>query len=237
MFECSSISSSPLWNPNHATITLSILDAPSRSSQGGHRHLGVASSYLDSLRPGDIVQVTTRQSGGGFSMPDEPDRTPMICIAAGTGLAPFRGFLQERAALLHQSKTLAPALLFFGCRAPGHDDLYRAQLEEWQRQGVVDVRWAFSRAADKSEGCAHVNDRIWHDRKDVVELWRNGAKVFVCGSRGVADSAKGAILQIFREETTSREGDESPLEGLNDDRAEQWFQSQRNVRYVTDVFD
>ncbi|PLB37486.1 bifunctional cytochrome P450/NADPH--P450 reductase [Aspergillus candidus] len=232
-----SISSSPLWNPNHATITLSILDAPSRSSQGGHRHLGVASSYLDSLRPGDIVQVTTRQSGGGFSMPDEPDRTPMICIAAGTGLAPFRGFLQERAALLHQSKTLAPALLFFGCRAPGHDDLYRAQLEEWQRQGVVDVRWAFSRAADKSEGCAHVNDRIWHDRKDVVELWRNGAKVFVCGSRGVADSAKGAILQIFREETTSREGDESPLEGLNDDRAEQWFQSQRNVRYVTDVFD
>ncbi|PLN85682.1 putative cytochrome P450 [Aspergillus taichungensis] len=232
-----SISSSPLWNPKHATITLSILDAPSRSSQGGHRHLGVASSYLESLRPGDIIQVTTRKSGGGFSMPDEPDRTPMICIAAGTGLAPFRGFLQERAALSLQSRPLAPALLFFGCRAPGQDDLYREQLEEWQRQGVVDVRWAFSRAADESEGCAHINDRIWHDRQDIVDLWRNGANVFVCGSRGVADSAKGAILQIFREETTHREEDDEGQVDADEDRAEAWFQEQRNFRYLMDVFD
>jgi len=95
----SSISSSPLWKPNHATLSIYVLDAPSRSREDGHRHLGVATSYLDSLHAGDILQVTVRKSAAGFSMPEEPETTPMICIAAGTGIAPFRGFLQERAAL------------------------------------------------------------------------------------------------------------------------------------------
>ncbi|KAL2869660.1 bifunctional cytochrome P450/NADPH--P450 reductase [Aspergillus lucknowensis] len=232
-----SISSSPLWNPKHATISISVLDSPSRSLEDGPRHLGVATSYLDSLRTGDILQVTVRKSAAGFSMPREPEKTPMICIAAGTGIAPFRGFLQERAALRQQNRELAPALLFFGCRAPGRDDLYRDQLREWQEQGVVDVRWAFSRAADRSEGCRHVNDRIWHDRKDVVEMWKNGAKVFVCGSRGVADSVKGAILAIFREEMARRESAGEEGSGLQEDSAEKWMEAQRKVRYVMDVFD
>ncbi|KAL4787174.1 cytochrome P450 [Aspergillus varians] len=229
-----SISSSPRWNPNHATISISVLDAPSRSREDGRRHLGVATSYLDSLRAGDILQVTIRKSSTGFSMPSEPEKTPMICIAAGTGIAPFRGFLQERAILIKENKELAPALLFFGCRAPERDDLYRDQLEEWQQQGVVDVRWAYSRAADKSHGCEHVNDRLWHDRQDVVDMWRKGAKVFVCGSRGVADSVKGAIVEIFREET---KGGEDEGDGLGVESAEQWIEAQRNVRYVMDVFD
>ncbi|KAL4914001.1 cytochrome P450 [Aspergillus aurantiobrunneus] len=233
-----SISSSPLSNPQHATISISVLDSPSRSRADGPRHLGVATSYLDSLHPGDILQVTIRKSAAGFSMPAEPEKTPMICIAAGTGIAPFRGFLQERAALINQGQGLAPALLFFGCRVPGKDDLYRAQLDEWQAQGVVDVRWAFSRAAEESHGCKHVNERIWHDRGDVVKMWKDGAKVFVCGSRGVADSVKGAILDIFREETADREGDgDGEGEGLGVERAEKWMEAQRNVRYVMDVFD
>ncbi|KAL2813045.1 cytochrome P450 [Aspergillus cavernicola] len=234
-----SISSSPLWNPKHATISISILDSPSRSRQDGPRHLGVATSYLDSLHAGDILQVTVRKSSVGFSMPSEPEKTPMICIAAGTGIAPFRGFFQERAALMiEQNRELAPALLFFGCRAPGQDDLYRSQLEEWQQQGVVDVRWAFSRAADNSKGCEHVDDRIWHDRQDVVEMWRNGAKVFVCGSRGVADSVKRAIVEIFREEMARREGGEDEGDdGLGVESAEKWIEAQRNVRYVMDIFD
>ncbi|RDH27527.1 cytochrome P450 [Aspergillus welwitschiae] len=232
-----SISSSPLWNPNHVTISISILDVPSHSREGGPRHLGVATSYLDTLCAGDILQVKIRKSDAGFRMPTEPDKTPMICVAAGTGIAPFRGFLQERAALIEQKKELAPALLFFGCRSPGQDDLYRAQLDEWQQHVVVDVRWAFSQAADKSEGCKHVNDRIWHDRQEVVELWQNGAKIFVCGSRGVADSVKGAIIKIFREKIGKREGGEDSSDISGVESAEKWIEAQRNVRYVMDVFD
>ncbi|KAL4951002.1 cytochrome P450 [Aspergillus filifer] len=234
-----SISSSPLLNPNHATISISVLDTPSRSRADGPRHLGVATSYLDSLQKGDILQVTVRKSAAGFSMPEDIENTPMICVAAGTGIAPFRGFLQERAALKDKGQKIAPAMLFFGCREPGRDDLYREQLDTWMDQGIVDVRWSFSRAAEQSEGCAHVNDRLWHDRRAVVQMWKDGAKVFVCGSRGVADSVKGAILDIFRDEMArrEREGEEIDGGGLGVDSAEKWMEAQRNVRYVMDVFD
>ncbi|KAL4873964.1 hypothetical protein BDV12DRAFT_205389 [Aspergillus spectabilis] len=224
-----SISSSPLYNPTHATITISILDSPSRSRADGPRHLGVATSYLDSLRQGDHLQVTIRKNvSSGFRLPSNPETTPMICIAAGSGIAPFRGFLQERAELIQQNPSLklAPAILFFGCRAPGIDDLYHTQLNSWQENGVVDVRWAFSRKSGESKECGHVDERIWCDREDVLGLWRGGAKVYVCGSGALAEAVRGVMVRVFREEG-----------GAEGAETERWFDEQRNVRYVMDVFD
>ncbi|KAL4758099.1 bifunctional cytochrome P450/NADPH--P450 reductase [Aspergillus foveolatus] len=229
-----SISSSPLLTPTTATITISVLDAPSRSRSNGSRHLGVATSYLDSLSAGDHLQVTVRKNpSSGFRLPSEPETTPMICIAAGSGIAPFRAFLQERAVMMEQDKDrkLAPALLFFGCRAPGVDDLYREQLEEWQARGVVDVRWAFSRQPDDIKGCRHVDDRILADREDVVKLWRDGARVYVCGSGALAESVRSAMVAVLRDEM------ETTGDGSDSGKAEKWFDEQRNVRYVMDVFD
>ncbi|KAL2855204.1 cytochrome P450 [Aspergillus pseudodeflectus] len=233
-----SISSSPLLTSTTATITISVLDAPSRSRANGTRHLGVATTYLDSLSAGDHLQVSIRKNpSSGFRLPSDPESTPMICIAAGSGIAPFRAFLQERAVLMEQDKQrkLAPALLFFGCRAPGVDDLYRGQLDEWQAAGVVDVRWAFSRAASESNGCRHVDDRILADREDVVRLWRDGARVYVCGSGALAESVRGAMVQALRDEMEKSDDDGSSGSGV--DKAEKWFDEQRNVRYVMDVFD
>ncbi|RYC59007.1 hypothetical protein CHU98_g7216, partial [Xylaria longipes] len=93
-----SISSSPLWNPSHVTLTFAVLEAPSKSGQG--THVGVASSYLDSLEPGDKLHVAVRQSHAAFHLPQNPENTPVICIAAGTGISPFRGFMQERAEMI-----------------------------------------------------------------------------------------------------------------------------------------
>ncbi|CEN59881.1 hypothetical protein ASPCAL02322 [Aspergillus calidoustus] len=233
-----SISSSPLLTSTTATITISVLDAPSRSRANGTRHLGVATTYLDSLSAGDHLQVSIRKNpSSSFRLPSDPESTPMICIAAGSGIAPFRAFLQERAVLMEQDKQrkLAPALLFFGCRAPGVDDLYREQLDEWQAAGVVDVRWAFSRAASESNGCRHVDDRILADREDVVRLWRDGARVYVCGSGALAESVRGAMVQALRDEMEKSDDDGSSGSGV--DKAEKWFDEQRNVRYVMDVFD
>ncbi|WYZ44923.1 hypothetical protein EsH8_VIII_000239 [Colletotrichum jinshuiense] len=224
-----SISSSPMAHPNNVTLTFSVLNEPSLSGQGPY--IGVASSYLDSLAEGDTLHVAIRPSHAAFSLPSDAERTPLICVAAGTGLAPFRGFVQERATMLAAGRTLAPALLFFGCRSPEHDDLYREELDKWEALGAVTVRRAYSRDSDKSEGCKHVQDRMWHDREELVDLWKQGAKAYVCGSRGVAESAKDTIIKI-KVEMEKAKGEETDTETVKE-----WFESQRNIRYVTDVFD
>lgn len=224
-----SISSSPMAYPSNVTLTFSVLNEPSLSGQGPH--IGVASSYLDSLAEGDTLHVAIRPSHAAFSLPSDPERTPMICVAAGTGLAPFRGFIQERATMIAAGRTLAPALLFFGCRSPEHDDLYREQFDKWEALGAVSVRRAFSRDCDKSEGCKHVQDRMWKDREELLDLWKQGAKAYVCGSRGVAESAKETIIKI-KVETEKAKGEEVDPENMKE-----WFESLRNMRYVTDVFD
>ncbi|KAL0944912.1 bifunctional p-450-like protein [Colletotrichum truncatum] len=224
-----SISSSPMAHPSNVTLTFSVLNEPSLSGQGPY--IGVASSYLDSLAAGDTLHVAIRPSHAAFSLPSDPERTPMICVAAGTGLAPFRGFIQERATMIAAGRTLAPALLFFGCRSPDHDDLYREEFEQWEAAGAVSVRRAYSRDSDKSDGCKHVQDRMWKDREELVDLWKQGAKAYVCGSRGVAESAKETIIKI-KVEMEQAKGEETDSEHVKD-----WFESLRNIRYVTDVFD
>ncbi|OHW95197.1 cytochrome p450 [Colletotrichum incanum] len=224
-----SISSSPLAQPNIVTLTFSVLNEPSLSGQGPY--VGVASSYLHSLVKGDTLHVAIRPSHAAFSLPTDAERTPIICVAAGTGLAPFRGFIQERAVMIAAGRTLAPALLFYGCRSPEHDDLYRSEFDRWESQGAVSVRRAFSRDADKSEGCKYVQDRIWRDREELVDLWKQGAKAYVCGSRRVAESAKEIMIKL-KAEMDKEKGEETDADGLKG-----WFEALRNVRYVTDVFD
>lgn len=228
--EClSSISSSALDKPGHASITFSVLRQPSLSGQG--LHIGVATSYLNRLQEGDILHVAVRASAQVFSLPSNPERTPIICFAAGSGIAPFRGFIQERANMIAAGRTLAPAILYFGCRSPDVDDLYREEMDEWQRMGAVDVRRAYSRKLEAAEsiGCKYVQDRAWRDREELVELWKKGAKVFVCGSKPVGESVKDVIIKIRQQ--GAPEGDQ------DEEEHHDWFQSQRNVRYVADIFD
>ncbi|RSL72552.1 hypothetical protein CEP53_001056 [Fusarium sp. AF-6] len=221
-----SISSSPLWNQSLATITFSVLKGPALSGQGTYN--GVATSYLDSLADGDTLQVAIRSSPAAFSLPSNPEQTPIICIAAGSGLAPFRGFIQQRAIMIESGRKLAPALLFFGCRSPDQDDLYRDEFDEWEKLGAVGVHRAYSRHGD---GCRYVQDRIWQDKEDFIELWEKGATVYVCGSRAMADSVREVMIKV-KSEMEKRSGGEMGFE-----EAKKWFDEQRNVRYVMDVFD
>ena len=130
-----SISSSPLWNPNHCTITFSVLDSPSWSTVGKHK--GVASNYLASTSVGSKITITVRPSNY-FHLPESP-LTPIIMIGAGTGIAPFRGFIQERATQLSNGQPLGEALLFFGCTNPDKDYLYKEELSNWEKVGAVKV--------------------------------------------------------------------------------------------------
>jgi cytochrome P450/NADPH-cytochrome P450 reductase len=226
-----SISSSPFAATDKLTLTYSLLDAPSLSGQG--RHVGVATNFLSQLTVGDKLHVSVRASSAAFHLPSDPEKTPIICVAAGTGLAPFRGFIQERAAMLAAGRTLAPALFFFGCRDPEIDDLYAEEFARWQQMGAVDMRRAYSRATEKSEGCKYVQDRIYHDRADVFDLWDNGAKVFICGSREIGKAVEDVCVRLAME----RSEEKQEGMGATEEKARAWFEKSRNERFATDVFD
>ena len=161
-----SISSSPLWNAERLSLTLGVVDAPALSGRA-EPFLGVASTYLAGLQPGDKVQLSVRPSNVHFHPP--ADLTlPLIMVAAGSGLAPMRGFLQERAMQKRAGRKVGKNLLFFGCRNPKEDFIYGdSDLKEWVEMGIVDVRPAFSRSTGDSEGCRYVQKCV-HSSKYVV---------------------------------------------------------------------
>ena len=191
-----SISSSPRWSSDHATLTLAVLSAPALSGDGIYE--GAASTYLAHARPGSKVAVTVRPSNVAFHPPASL-QTPIVLACAGSGLAPFRGFLQDRALAAQEAgERPAPALLFFGCDAPDVDYLYSDELAAWAEQGVVDVRPAFSAAP--VDGVRYVQDRIWADREDVRRLIKDGGTFFVCGDgRRMAPAVFETCARIYAE--------------------------------------
>jgi cytochrome P450/NADPH-cytochrome P450 reductase len=116
-----SISSSPLAGSETCSITVGVLRAPARSGSG--TFTGVSSNHLAAAPVDGTAFVFVRQPSIPFRPPEDP-MVPMIMVAAGTGLAPFRGFLQERAAVQGAETPIGPSLLFFGCRTPATDQLY-----------------------------------------------------------------------------------------------------------------
>ncbi|CAI3796964.1 bifunctional cytochrome P450/NADPH--P450 reductase [Pseudarthrobacter sp. MM222] len=219
-----SISSSPLWSPDHATLTFSVIRAPAWSGRGVFE--GAASTYLAQARPGSRVAVTVRPSNAAFHPPESLD-VPLIMVCAGTGLAPFRGFIQDRA-LRAEAEGIqpAPALLFFGCRAPDTDFLYQTELASWADQANLDLRPVFSTAPE--DGRKHVQDRLWADRADVVELVKQGATVYVCGDgKHMAPQVRDTCERIYREAT-----------GASVAEADAWIDDVERThgRYVADIF-
>ncbi|KAJ7187234.1 fatty acid hydroxylase [Mycena filopes] len=225
-----SISSSPLWNPERVTVTFSVLNAPSLSGQTPQQpFLGVGSNYLAALLSGDRVQMVVRPSPAGFHLPENP-LTPVVMFCSGAGIAPMRGFIQERAAQKASGRQVGMMLLFFGCRSPETDFLYSdTDLAEWTAQGVVDVRPAFSRSLEESHGCKYVQHRIRHDGGDIIKAYRDGASFFTCGSASVARGVKAALVEIMVEDP------EADLDSAT--AAAVRFEQITKGRYATDIFD
>lgn len=225
-----SIASSPLASPTKATITYAQLSGPALSGNGDFQ--GVTGAYLSTLKPGDKIQVSVRPSSKAlFKLPPDPD-TPLLMFSSGTGVAPFRGFVQQRAIQLsaNPSRALAPALLCIGCRSESRDRLYGAEFDAWSAQGVVDVRYAFSRDREQSQDCAYVQERLLRDEEDVVRLWRKGARVYVCGSGGFVKEVSHAAQEIVRRKARAR-GEEMSAGEL-----ETFFRAQMAGRTAADVF-
>ncbi|NMO94165.1 cytochrome, partial [Actinomycetospora sp. TBRC 11914] len=140
-----SISSAPTVTDD-AALTVGVLDEPARSGLGRYR--GTCSTHLAAVPEGGTVFCLVREPTIAFRPPDNPHR-PMIMVGAGTGMAPFRGFLQERGALAAQGVPIAESLLVLGCRDPEDDLLYADELARYDKDGVARLVTACSRVPDK----------------------------------------------------------------------------------------
>lgn len=194
-----SISSSPLVNPNQASLTVAVVDAPAWSGKG--QFYGTCSSYLARLHVGDQIAVSLRQPHIPFRPPSN-NSTPLVMICAGTGLAPFRGFIQERVARQAQGEALGPNTLFFGCDHPEVDLLYHEQIQAWQQAGVLEFFPAFYR--QPIDEISFVQHRLWQERQHVWSLIEQGAVIAVCGDgHYMAPAVRETLGRIYGEATGS----------------------------------
>jgi cytochrome P450/NADPH-cytochrome P450 reductase len=216
-----SISSSPSLDPARCSVTVGVVEGPASSGRGIYR--GVCSNYLSSRRAGEMVQATVRETKAGFRLPDEPS-VPVIMIGPGTGLAPFRGFLQERAAQKAKGAKLGPAMLFFGCRHPDQDFIYADELKAFEADGVTELHTAFSRGEGPK---TYVQDLVAAQKERVWSLIEQGAIVYVCGDGGKMEpGVKAALVTIYRERS-----------GADAEAAQRWIDDLgAKNRYVLDVW-
>ncbi len=180
---------------------------------------GVSSTFLAD-RAGDAEVPLFVQPSKHFRTPSDGD-VPMIMIGPGTGVAPFRAFLQERRALGHQGRNW----LFFGEQHAASDFYYQDELQGMQRDGMLThLSLAFSRDQPQK---VYVQDRI---REQGAELWRwlqDGAKLYICGDAShMAKDVDQALRQVAQ--THGGLGVEAAVD--------YWRQLSEQKRYLRDVY-
>ncbi|MBY8914794.1 bifunctional cytochrome P450/NADPH--P450 reductase [Bacillus sp. YC2] len=216
-----SISSSPRENPEQASITVGVVRGPAWSGLGEYR--GVASNYLADRKAGDDIIMFVRTPETRFQLPKDP-ATPVIMVGPGTGVAPFRGFLQARAALKREGKTLGEAHLYFGCRND-NDFIYRDELEAYGKEGIVTLHTAFSRKEGVPK--TYVQHLMAENAEELISILDRGGHLYVCGD--------GSKMAPDVEETLQKAY--QSVHGADEQAAKEWLGDlQTKGIYAKDVW-
>jgi sulfite reductase (NADPH) flavoprotein alpha-component len=187
---------------------------------GKRRRLGAASTYLcERSVPGERLRVYV-QKAHDFALPTDP-KTPVIMIGPGTGIAPFRAFLEERGATRAPGKNW----LFYGHQHQATDYFYRDELQALRAGGVL-TRLSLAWSRDGAENF-YVQDRM---REVGADLWQwigEGGHVYVCGdAKRMAKDVETALVEI-----AARHG------GFAGEQAVSFIRSLRKAgRYQADVY-
>ncbi|MGG3031167.1 assimilatory sulfite reductase (NADPH) flavoprotein subunit [Bacillus stercoris] len=211
-----SIASSLSANPDEVHLTIGAV----RYDAHGRERKGVCSILCaERLQPGDTLPVYV-QHNQNFKLPKDPE-TPIIMVGPGTGVAPFRSFMQER----EETGAEGKAWMFFGDQHFVTDFLYQTEWQNWLKDGVLtkmDV--AFSRDTEEK---VYVQHRMLEQSAELFEWLQEGAAVYICGDeKHMAHDVHNTLLEIIEKEgNMSREEAEAYLADM-----------QQQKRYQRDVY-
>ncbi|KAI1470674.1 NADPH-cytochrome P450 reductase [Daldinia caldariorum] len=215
-----SISSSSLVQPKKISITAVVENQliPGRADP----FKGVATNYLLALKQKqngdpnpeafgltyelngprnkyDGIHVPVHVRHSNFKLPSDPSK-PVILIGPGTGVAPFRGFVQERAKQAESGENVGRTLLFFGCRKQNEDFMYKSEWEDYKNAlgDKFELITAFSREGPKK---VYVQHRLKERAQEVNELLEKKAYLYVCGdAANMAREVNTVLAQIIAEQ-------------------------------------
>ncbi len=211
-----SIASSLSANPDEVHVTIGAV----RYDAHGRKRKGVCSTLCaERLQPGDMLPVFI-QRNPNFKLLKNPD-TSIIMIGPGTGIAPFRSFLQEREEIGARGKSW----LFFGDQHFVTDFLYQTEWQKWLKDGVLSkMDVAFSRDTEEK---VYVQHRMVEHSKELFEWLQEGAAIYICGDeKNMAHDVHNTIISIIEKEG-----------GMSREKAEDYLAyMQQQKRYQRDVY-
>lgn len=211
-----SISSSPKADPGKVCLTVDAV----RYTIGERLREGIASTFLDDRVDYGAPLKVYVQKAHGFALPED-GATPIIMVGPGTGVAPFRSFLQERMA----TKARGPAWLFFGHQRRERDFLYEDELTGFHSTGTLKhLSLAWSRDTDKK---VYVQDKMREEAEELYQWLEQGAHFYVCGDAlRMAKDVDNALIDIVAAQSGKSLGDAKAYVGA----------MRTNSRYQTDVY-
>jgi sulfite reductase (NADPH) flavoprotein alpha-component len=211
-----SISSSQLAVGDEVHLTVSTV----RYSQKGRKRSGACSTYLADRIDIDSQVSVFIEKNPAFKLP-ENDETPVILVGAGTGVAPYRAFLQHREANELKGKTW----LFFGERRFHSDFLYQLEWQKLLKEGYLEkIDVAFSRDQDEK---VYVQHRLLERQAEIFDWLNKGASIYLCGDmKQMARDVQNALLTIFENEG-----------GMSEEKALDYMKTlKKEKRFQTDVY-
>lgn len=218
-----SIASSRITSPRHVTLTVSV--KPSKLANNPNTLIaGLASTYLSTRKHAEQHRLFVQIQASKFKLPVNVT-IPLVMVAAGTGIAPFRAFLQERGRLSSVGREVGRMILFFGCQSEV-DYLYKQELEELiagPLAGKLEVVTAFSRASKK----VYVQDRVQQRRQEVLRLLKDkDAAFYICGAATMAKAVGSVLTEASME-----------VNGWSEARANDWMMGRKkDNRWFEDVW-
>lgn len=184
-----SIASAQSMHPNSVHLLIVLVEW---QTPDGKQRYGQATKYLVDLPVGSTVSVCVKPSV--MTLPEDPT-APVVMAGLGTGMAPFRAFIQERAMQAAAGIKVGPMSLYFGSRSMFQEYLYGDELEAYNASGLLtNLRCAFSRDGPKK---VYIQHRLQDDARQLHEYLESKGQFYLCGPTWPAGDVQDAITAAF----------------------------------------